>query len=112
MSSQARLFLILWLAGLAGIWSFQLVDFPSLIAKLPAAQGKPLPLPMGTIRFLSVVQPAVLVAAAVFLGQLLSPRVGLSAPFERSRVAGGSMRLSSPALWTNEGGKKVFHKSQ
>jgi len=39
---------------------------------------------MGTIRFLSVVQPAVLVAAAVFLGQLLSPRVGLSAPFAQA----------------------------
>src|SRR5215471_17217068 len=74
MSSRARLFLILWLAGFAGVLSFQLVDLQALIAKLPDAQGKPLPLPMTTIRLLSVVQPAVLV------GLVLAPKVGLSAP--------------------------------
>jgi len=80
MSSRVRLFLILWLAGLAGVVSFQFVDLPALIAKLPATQGKPLPLPMATIRLLSVVQPAVLVGVAVFVGLILAPRVGLSAP--------------------------------
>ena len=35
---------------MAGVVSFQLVDLPALIAKLPATQGKPLPLPMATIR--------------------------------------------------------------
>ena len=86
MSSRARLFLILWLAGLAGVLSFQLVDLPALIAKLPATQGKPLPLPMATIRLLSVVQPAVLVGAAVFVGLILAPRVGLSAPVAQAFV--------------------------
>jgi hypothetical protein len=74
------LFIILWLAGLAGVLSFQLVDLPALIAKLPDTQGKPLPLPMVTIRVLSVLQPAVLVGAAVLVGLILAPRVGLSAP--------------------------------
>src|SRR5215813_1632403 len=84
MSSRARLFLILWLAGLVGVLSFQLVDLPALIAKLPVTQGKPLPLPMATIRFLSVLQPAILVGAAVFFGLLLAPRVGLSAPVSQA----------------------------
>lgn len=80
MSSRARLFLILWLAGFVGVLSFQLVDLPVLIAKLPDTQGKPLPLPMAMIRLLSVVQPAVLLGAAVYVGLMLAPRVGLSAP--------------------------------
>jgi hypothetical protein len=74
------LFLILWLAGLAGVLSFQLVDLQALIAMLPATQGKPLPLPMAVIRLLSIVQGAVLVAVAAFAGLLLASRVGLSAP--------------------------------
>jgi len=88
MSSRARLFLILWSAGFAGILSFQLVDLQALIAKLPDAQGKPLPLSMTTIRLLSVVQPAVLVGAAVFVGLVLAPKVGLSAPGARALAEG------------------------
>ena len=80
MSSRVRLFLILWLAGAAGVLSFQLVDIPALIAMLPETQNKPLPLPMAVIRLLSFAQPAVLVGAAVWVGLLLAPRVGLSAP--------------------------------
>ena len=80
MSSRTRLFLILWLAGLAGVLSFQLVDIPALIAKLPDAQTKPLPLPLTIIRLLSVAQPAALVAVAVLVGVVLAPRIGLSAP--------------------------------
>ena len=80
MNSRVRLFLILWLAGLAGVLSFQLVDLQAVIAMVPEAQGKPLPLSMAVIRLLSIVQPALLVAAAVFVGLLLASRVGLSAP--------------------------------
>jgi len=80
MSSRVRLFFILWLAGLAGVLSFQLVDIPVLIAKLPNSQGKALPLPLPIIRILSFVQPAVLVGIAVFEGLVLAPKVGLSAP--------------------------------
>src|ERR1041385_1200068 len=80
MNSRVRLFLLLWLAGVAGVVSFQLVDLHALIAMLPFAQGKPLPMPMAVMRLLSVVQGAVLVALAVFAGLLLAPRVGLSAP--------------------------------
>jgi len=74
------LFLILWVAGLAGVLSFQLVDLPTLISMLPDARGKPLPLPMIAIRLLSILQPAVLVAVAVFAGLMLAPKVGLTAP--------------------------------
>ena len=84
MSSRIRLFLILWLAGLAGVLSFQLVDLHALIAMLPVTQGKPLPMPMAVIRLLSIAQGAVLVALAVFVGLLLASRVGLSAPASRA----------------------------
>lgn len=80
MSSGRRLFLILWLAGFAGVLSFQLVDLPALIAMLPEAQGKPLPLPMVVIRLLNILQPALLLAAAVLVGGKLAPQVGLTAP--------------------------------
>jgi hypothetical protein len=80
MSARARLFLILWLAGLAGVLSFQLVDLPRLIAKLPGAANKPLPLPMAVIRLLSVMQPGVLVGVAAIIGVMLAPKVGLTAP--------------------------------
>lgn len=80
MNSRVRLFLILWLAGFAGVLSFQLVDLKTLIAMLPGAQGKPLPLSMGAIRLLSIAQPAVLVGGAVFVGLLFASKVGLSAP--------------------------------
>jgi len=80
MNPRVRLFLILWLAGFAGVLSFQLVDLHALIAMLPVTQGKPLPLPMAAIRLLSIMQGAILVAVAVLVGLLLASRVGLSAP--------------------------------
>jgi hypothetical protein len=79
-SSRTRLFLIVWLAGFIGVLSFQFVDFAALIAKVPQAQGKPLPIPMAMIRLLSVVQPGVLVGIAAFVGAVLAPKLGLSAP--------------------------------
>jgi len=88
MSSRVRLFFILWLAGLAGVLSFQLVDLAALIAKLPAAQGKPLPISMPIIRLLSLVQPAILVGAAVLVGLVLAPSVGLSAPGAQALAEG------------------------
>ncbi len=95
MTSRARLFLILVLAGLAGVLSFQLVDFSALIAKLPDAHAKPLPFSMAIVRLLGFVQPAILVAAAVFVGQLLAPKVGLSAP---AALALAESRPILPAL--------------
>jgi hypothetical protein len=84
MSSRARLFVILLLAGFAGVLSFQLVDLPALIAKFPETQGKPLPMPMAAVRLLAVLQAGVLVAVAAFVGVRLAPSVGLSAPFAQA----------------------------
>ena len=95
MTVRVRLFLVLWLAGLAGILSFQLVDLTTLIAMLPDAGAKPLPLPMVAIRLLSILQPAVLVGAGVFVGVLLAPRVRLSAP---AAEAFAERRAIVPAL--------------
>src|SRR5262249_20639847 len=67
-------------SGFAGVLSFQLVDLKVLIAMLPDTPGKPLPLSMAVIRLLSLIQGAVLVAVAVFVGLLLGSKVGLSAP--------------------------------
>lgn len=95
MSARARLFIILFLAGFAGVLSFQLVDLTALISMLPEAAGKEMPLPMAVVRILSVVQPAAFVGAAVFVGMMLSPKVGLSAPAAESLA---SRRRFFPAL--------------
>jgi len=46
MSFKTRLFIILWLAGLAGVLSFLLVDLDALIKILPIpAETEILPIP-------------------------------------------------------------------
>lgn len=77
-----RLFWILWLAGMAGILSFLLVDLSALIAAIPQPQGAPpvkLP-PAALIKLLSVLQPAVLLTIAILVGNALAGSVGLRAP--------------------------------
>ncbi|HSE48847.1 MAG TPA: CPBP family intramembrane glutamic endopeptidase [Terriglobales bacterium] len=89
------MFLILWLAGFAGVLSFQLVDLTALIANIPGAQDQPLPFPMAVVRLLSVLQGGVLVAVAVLVGAALAPKVGLSAPAAQALA---ERRPALPAL--------------
>jgi membrane protease YdiL (CAAX protease family) len=94
LSFKTRLFFILWLAGFAGVLSFQLVDLRALIAQIPHAADQPLPMSFTVLRILTVVQSAVFLAAAVFVGVLLSAKVGLSAPAAEA-VANGRRATSA-----------------
>ena len=86
MATNTRLFLILWLAGMAGVLSLLLVDLSGLIAVFPLPEGTPppeLPSP-AVLKLVSIIQPAVLVSLAVAIGIWLSPKVGLNAPVARA----------------------------
>jgi hypothetical protein len=82
MSYKARLFWILWTAGIAGVLSFLLVDLSALIAAMPVPPGAPpveLP-PPALLKIVSLIQPAVIVTVAVLVGVWLAERVGLHSP--------------------------------
>lgn len=90
ISGKTKLFVILWLAGMAGVLSIVLVDLAAILANLPAAAGSELPFPPLVIKLLSVVQTGVLLSIAILIGLLLSPRVGLSAPAAEALAKGDS----------------------
>jgi len=90
MGSRAKLFLILWVAGIVGVLSFLLVDISALIALIPLPEGSPaveLP-PPALLKLASVLQPAVLTSLAVLVGLLLAGRVGLHAPAAEALAEG------------------------
>ena len=72
---------------MAGIVSLLLIDLNKLIALLPAGTEVPTITPL--IRIVGLIQPAVILLAAVLIGIALSPRVGLSAPFAECLASGG-----------------------
>lgn len=80
MSTKTRLFLVLFAAGFLGITSFLLLDFKALIEMLPLPPGEEPPPIDVWLKLLSLVQPTVFLALAVWGGLALAPRVGLSAP--------------------------------
>ena len=82
MRSNTRLFLTLWVAGMAGVLSLLLVDISALVAALPQPAGTPPPeLPPPVIlKLVTILQPAVLALFAVLIGMWLAPKVGLHAP--------------------------------
>jgi len=80
MTARTKLFAILWLAGMAGVLSFLLVDLSAFLANLPAAARSELPFPPLVIKLLSVAQTGFLLTIAILIGLQLAPRVGLSAP--------------------------------
>src|SRR5262245_53932479 len=77
-----RLFWILWLAGMAGILSFLLLDLPALIAAIPLPAGTPAPKlpPPSVFKVVSLIQPTVLITIAILIGNFLAGSVGLRAP--------------------------------
>jgi CAAX prenyl protease-like protein len=85
---RLRLFLILFFLGVVGILSFLLVDLAALVALFPVPPGSQAPVITPVIKILSLLQPAVLLLIAVFVGVLLARRVGLSSPFVESLAAG------------------------
>src|ERR1700752_2366617 len=80
MTVRVRLSLSLFLAGFIGILSGLFIDVAALAQALPLTAGAPLPMPIWAIKLLSLVQPAVIVAAAVLIGGSLASKVSLSAP--------------------------------
>ena len=81
MRFNTRLFFILWIAGVIGVASFLLVDLNAMLHSMPFPAGTEIPDFNFTLKLLSLIQPTVLLAIAVFVGVLLAPKVGLSAPF-------------------------------
>jgi len=80
MKFKTRLFVILWVAGMAGVLSFLLVDLSSLLANLPVTEGASMPFPPLVLKLLSTIQTTVLLSIAVLVGVALGHRVGLSSP--------------------------------
>ena len=87
LSIKTRLFLILFTAGLLGIFSFLFVDLSALIALIPPTPGTDMPPITPIFKVLSLIQPTVLLALTVFTGVNLAPKVGLSAPFAEALAA-------------------------
>lgn len=83
---NVRRFLILFIPGFIGILSFLLVDLSALVALFPVPAGTQIPQITPFVKLLAVLQPAVLLALAVFGGVMLAQRVGLSSPFAEALV--------------------------
>jgi len=88
MRFNTRLFVILWLAGLAGVLSFLLIDLDALIKILPIPAETEIP-PIPALKLLSLIQQAVILAVAVLVGVALASKVGLSSPVAEAAASGG-----------------------
>ncbi len=89
MSFKTRLFLILWLAGLAGVLSLLLIDLKALIAILPLPAGTEIPMSISMLKLVGLIQPAVILSVAVLVGVALASKVGLSSPVAEAAASGG-----------------------
>lgn len=78
---------VLTVLGLLGVASLWIVPFEVL---LPDGQFTP------SLRILSLIQPALLTLAAIFLGHYLAPKVGLGAPLVDAVIA---RRPVGVAIW-------------
>lgn len=84
----------LWLLGLPGVVAVVWALVPPL-----AANEALLPLPLWVVVLLSGLQTAVLLAAAVAVGTVLAPRVGLRAPAMSAWVAGQPVAAALRPQW-------------
>lgn len=87
-AARKKLFVILWLAGMAGVLSILLIDISAILASLPAAAKSQQQLHPALLKLLSIIQPAILLSIAVFIGTQLAQRVGLSAPAAEAMARG------------------------
>ena len=90
ITARTKLFAILWLAGVAGVLSVLLIDLSAVLANLPANAELEMPFPPVIIKLLSIVQTAILLSIAIFIGVRLAPLVGLSAPAAEALARGNS----------------------
>ncbi len=91
MNVRTKLFAILWVAGMAGVLSFLLVDISALLAHLPVTAGTEMPLPFPVVQLLSIIQSTVFLSLAVFVGFVFAPKVGLSSPVAEAAAGGGRL---------------------
>ena len=91
MKFKTRLFIILWLAGGAGVLSFLLVDLGALLAQLPVPAGEEIPRVTPALKVLSLIQPLVLMSVAVLIGVALASKVGLSSPVAEAAAGKGQI---------------------
>jgi len=91
MKLKTRLFVILWIAGMAGVLSFLLVDLSALLANLPKAAEAGMPFPPLVLKLLSLIQTTVILSIAVLLGVVLADRVGLSSPAAEAAASRGNL---------------------
>jgi hypothetical protein len=94
MSFKTRLFVILWLEGMAGVLSFLLVDLSKLLAILPVPAGTQLPSSIWVLKLLTLIQPTILLSLAVFVGVLLASKIGLSSPVAEAIAANRQLSLA------------------
>lgn len=94
MNFKTKLFVILWLAGMAGVVSFLLVDLHKLLANLPLPAGTQLPSSVWLLKLVSLIQPTILLSLAVFVGVALASKVGLSAPAAEAAAANKPLSLA------------------
>jgi hypothetical protein len=80
MTVRIRLFVVLLIAGFAGILSILLIDLSELLAVLPVTEDARMPFSPLLSKLLSLIQPTVLLSVAVFVGISLAPKVSLSTP--------------------------------
>jgi hypothetical protein len=90
ITARTKLFAIIWLAGMAGVLSVLLIDLSAFLANLPATAGLEMPFHPLLIKLLSIVQTAILLSIAIFIGIQLAPLVGLSAPAAEALARGNS----------------------
>jgi len=91
MNFKTRLFLILWIAGFAGVLSFLLVDLSALLANLPVTRGTSMPFSPWLLKLLSIIQTSILLSVAVFVGVAIASRVGLSSPAAEAAAGRGNI---------------------
>lgn len=90
MNFKTRLFVILWLAGLAGVLSLLLIDLDALIKILPIPAGTEIPMSIPVLKLISLIQPAVILSVAILVGVVLASKVGLSSPVAEAAASGGN----------------------
>jgi len=91
MRFKPILFVILWLAGLAGVLSFLLVDLNALMAILPIPAGTEIPAITPALKLLGLIQPTVILSLAVLVGVTIASKVGLSSPVAEAAAGGGQL---------------------
>ena len=91
MKFKSRLFAIQWIAGMAGVLSFFLVDLSALLANLPVTTGTSMPFSPLLLKLLSTIQTSILLSVAVFVGVALASRVSLFSPAAEAAAHRGSI---------------------